>query len=421
MQGGLHVGQGTTHHGELHDHDPGWHNEARLSVIAGGTRRQFFVPGCPSLTDSLSASLVSLNLECGLQGTDLIALTALKRLRKLDMTILNSCLISQATLDAYGSMPALVMLAVSFTFKTELQSKQLRYRSLSAFQFSPVTELKMPSVPNILQGSAALPQLRCLSLSSARHHRAVQSVPDPNSLCIPAVLSPFGALQTLSLDGVCLYGNLPELSSLQSVTALSLQSVRVQVDVDAHQAALLETGVAGMSSLQSLSLSASSFSLAAWAACSSQQLTKLSLQCMQVGCHHQPLDILMTLTSLQELDLSHNNIQSLPREVTQLVQLTKLDLSRQKFELPEPGSPGNYESDSSLSLELPWPALPGMQVDAGLMDIVRMPKLQNLKLEQPAACDRWRHYEIHYFSDESLCWLIAAADYAEAFGMSITY
>lgn len=162
------------------------------------------LPGSTSLQNSISARMVSLHLECGLDTADIAGIASLTRLQELKVHILNKCVVSQDHLQALGNLPALQSLAVSFNWPN---TEQQGYTSLSAFQHSPVVDLSIVPSRDILQDSGSLPNLRTLCLDSS-------GVWPRAAVSIPSKLSALSMLQQLDLDRVVLSGNLWGLLTL---------------------------------------------------------------------------------------------------------------------------------------------------------------------------------------------------------------
>ncbi|KAK9813361.1 hypothetical protein WJX73_002281 [Symbiochloris irregularis] len=133
---------------------------------SGHSKEQLFLTASPGITRDISASLESLELGATLYTQDLAAFGQLERLRHLDLTLLNHCVIDEASLCALGGLTALHTLLIKLSLPA--LPGQLLYSSLAFLKISPVQHLGLPATPQILTDSPELPMLMHLESGSIR-------------------------------------------------------------------------------------------------------------------------------------------------------------------------------------------------------------------------------------------------------------
>lgn len=178
----------------------------------------------------------------------------------------------------------------------------------------------------------------------------------------------------------------------------------------------LEDVIAQLTSLQNLSIDAGNFLVKPWTFNHLTGLTRLRLQGLKLGSNEHPLNVPSTLSRLAELDLSANFFKSMPDWVSQLTQLTHLDMSHQIVTPPPPAAADEEFNHHDHEYFSTFPEPPtGLQVDDSLLEVVRaLPHMRIMCLQQgwdepgraPGLCA------------ESIDWISAAA---EASGIQITF
>ena len=329
----------------------------------------------------LSNHLTTVSLNCAMEGKDFTALAQLKRLFELQVWLTNSYVVCQEDLAAIGQLPHLLI----FLLQTR---RPARDSSLSPFQ-STVRALALPCAPDILTTAPPMPRLSYLALHGPRQGM--------QHLLVPALLPALTMLRGLTLDHVCLGGHVNSLGALSQLTRLYICSSHVYADT--------RRMFSGLISLQSLKVRNSIIDLQSGVLQQLSSLTGLTLTEQRLG-RSMPFESNFDMSglpaSLAALDLTANHLVRLPYGLTQLTNLTSLNAVNQR----------DAAASSQHAAVLNRGDCSGLQLDAGLVELVVMPWLKLLSVQQAIP---------HMWSHDSIRICLAAEAAIQAAGSSIKF